>query len=184
MNRSKLWVALMGGSAMLAFGQLAGAATVQTHADYTAAIDRASADYKNAHAKCEPLAGHDKDMCVVEAQAGEKRAKALAEANYKGTTESRTDSRIANADADLMVAKVACEPKTAQEKDVCVKEAQATQVRLVADAKAHKTAIDAQADARADTRDAQYKVALAKCDAMSGSAKDTCVTSANSAYGK
>ena len=184
MNRTKLWVALMGGTVVLAFGQLASAATMQTRAEYTATVDRASIEYKDARAKCEPLAGHDKDMCVVEAQAAEKRAKALAEANYKGTTESRTDSRIANADADLMVAKVACEPKVAQEKDVCVKEAQATQVRLVADAKAHKTAIDAQADARADTRDAQYKVALAKCDAMSGSEKDTCVTSANYAYGK
>ncbi len=184
MNRTKLWVALMGGAVVLAFGQLASAATMQTRAEYTAAVDRASVEYKDARAKCGPLAGHDKDMCVVEAQAAEKRAKALAEANYKGTTESRTDSRIANADADLMVAKVACEPKAAQEKDVCLKEAQATQVRLVADAKAHKTAIDAQADARADTRDAQYKVALAKCGAMSGSEKDTCVTSANSAYGK
>jgi hypothetical protein len=184
MNRSKLWLALMGGTAMLAFGQLASATTVQTHAEYTAAIDRASADYKNARAKCEPLAGHDKDMCVVEAQAGEKRAKALAESNYKGTTASLTDNRIANADADLMVAKVACEPKAAQEKEVCVKEAQATQVKLVADAKAHKTAVDAQTDARADTRDAQYKVALAKCDAMSGTERDSCVTSANSSFGK
>jgi len=184
MNRTKLWVALAGSTAMLAFGQLASATTTQTRADYTAAIDRASSEYKNAHAKCEPLAGHDKDMCVVEAQATEKKAKALAEANYKGTTEAMTDNKIANADADLMVAKVACEPKAAQERDVCVKEAQATHVKLVADAKAHKTAVDAQTDARSDTRDAQYKVALAKCDALAGTEKDTCVTSANSSFGK
>ena len=98
---------------VLAFGQLASAATMQTRAEYTAAVDRASVEYKDAHAKCEPLAGHDKEMCVVEAQAAEKHAKALAEVNYKGTTESRTDGRIANADADLMVAKVACETKAA-----------------------------------------------------------------------
>jgi hypothetical protein len=169
---------------MLAFGQLASATTVQTRAEYSAAVDRASADYKDARAKCEPLAGHDKDMCVVQAQAVEKRAKASAQANYKGTAKARMDSQIANADADFMIAKVACEPKAAQEKAVCVKEAQATQVRLVADAKAHKTSVDARADARDDTRDAQYKVALAKCDAMSGTQKDTCVTSANSTFGK
>jgi hypothetical protein len=174
----------MGGTAMLAFGLSASAAALQTHAEYSAAVDRASLEFKDAHAKCEPLAGHAKDMCVVEAQAVEKRAKASAEASYKGTAESRTDSQIANADADFMIAKVACEPKAAKEKDVCVKEAQATQVRLVADAKAHKTAVDAQADAHADTRDAQYKVAMAKCNAMSGTEKDTCVTSANSAFGK
>ena len=169
---------------MLAFGQLASATSTQTRAEYSAAVDRASVEYKEARAKCEPLVGHDKDMCVVDAQAVEKRAKASAEANYKGTAKARLDSQIANADADFMIAKVGCETKAAQEKDVCVKEAKATQVRLVADAKAHKTAVDARADAREDTRDAQYKVALAKCDALAGTQKDACVTSANSAYGK
>ena len=184
MNRTKLWVALLGGAAMLAFSQLASATAVSTRIEYAAAVDRASAEYKDARAKCEPLAGHKKDMCVVEAQAVERRAKASAEANYKGTIEAQTASQIVNADADFMIAKVACETKAGQEKDVCVKEAQATRTKLVADAKAHKTAVDARADARADTRDAQYKVALAKCDAMSGLEKDACVTSANSAYGK
>jgi hypothetical protein len=75
-----------------------------------------------------------------------------------------------------MVAKVACDTKAGSEKDVCVKQAQATQVKLVTDAKANKTAADARDDARDDTRDAQYKVALAKCDALSGTDKDTCLT--------
>jgi hypothetical protein len=184
MNRSKLLVALMGGTAILAFGQFASATTAQTRADYTAAVDRASAVYKDASAICGPLAGHEKDMCVVDAKAVEKRAKASAEANYKGTIKSRTASQIANADADFMVAKVACDTKAGQEKNVCLKQAQATHVKLVADAKAHKTAVDARADAREETRDAQYKVALTKCDAMSSTEKDTCVTSAKSAYGK
>jgi len=169
---------------MLAFGQLAGATTMQTRAEYSAAVDRASAEYKDARAKCEPLAGHDKEMCVVEAKAVEKRAKASAEANYKGTIEARTDSQIANAEADFMIAKVACDTKPAQEKDVCVKEAQAARVKLVGDARAHKTAVDAQANAHADTRDAQYKVAVAKCAAMSETEKNACVTSANTTYGK
>jgi hypothetical protein len=184
MNRYKMLVASIGGAAILSCAQFAFAMTMQTRADYSAAVDRASVVYKDARAKCEPLTGHDKDMCVVEAKAVEKRAKASAEANYKGTIKSRTDSQIANADADFMVAKVACDAKTGSGKGVCVKQAQATQVKLVADAKAHKTAVEARADAREDTRDAQYKVALAKCDTMSGTEKDACLTSAKSAYGK
>lgn len=179
-----LLVASMGGAAILSFGQFAGATSTQTRADYTAALDRASAVYKDASAKCEPLTGHEKDVCVVDAKAVEKRAKASAEANYKGTIKSRTASEIANADADFMVAKVACDTKAAHEKDVCLTQAKATQVKLVADAKAHKAAVDARADARDDTRDAQHKVALAKCETMSGTEKDTCVTSAKSAYRK
>jgi len=184
MNRSKLLVASIGGVAILCSAQFSMAKTTQTRVDYTAATEHASVVYKEARAKCDPLAGHEKDMCLIEAKAVEKRAKASAEADYKGTNKAKTDSRIANADADFMVAKVACAAKTGHEKEICVKEAKATQVKLVADAKAHKTSVDARVDAREDTRDAQRKVALAKCDAMSGTEKDTCVASAKSAYGK
>jgi hypothetical protein len=183
MNSLKLLAAAMTGAALLSSAPLALAATTQTHSEYTAALDRATVTYKEARAKCEPLTGHENDMCVVEAKAAEKRAKAAAEANYKGTVKARTNSEIANADADYMVARMACDAKAGQEKDVCVKQAQATQVKVVADAKAHKTAVDARTDARDDTRAAQYKVALAKCDALAGMEKDSCVTSAKSAYG-
>lgn len=44
--------------------------------------------------------------------------------------------------------------KTSQEKDVCVKEAKVAHVKLVADAKAQKTAVNARAEAREDTREA------------------------------
>ena len=134
MNRSRLLVA----SVILSFAPFAFAMTTQTRIDYTAAMDRASVVYKDAAAKCETRTGHDKDMCVVEAKAVEKRAKAAAEVNYKGTVKSKTDSQIANADADFMVAKVACDTKAGPAKDVCVKQAQATRVKLVADVKAHK----------------------------------------------
>jgi hypothetical protein len=184
MNRFELLVTMLGGVAVFSITHIAFAMTTQTRTDYTAAMDRASLVYKDARAKCEPLKGHDKDMCVVEAKAVEKRAKASVEAVYKGTIKAKTESRIANADADYMVSRVACDTKAGQEKDVCVKQAQATQVRLVADAKANKTAVDAKDDAREETRDAQYEVALARCDAMSGAGKDTCVTSARTAFGK
>jgi hypothetical protein len=189
MNRSRLLIASVGAASigaavLLLIAQSAVAVSLQTRTDYAAAVDRASAVYKGARAKCEPLTGHDKDVCVVGARAVEKRAKASAAANYKGTIKSQTDNRIASADADYMVAKVACDTKVGQEKDACVKQAQATQVQLVADAKANNTSVDARDNSREDIRDAQYKVALAKCDAMLGTENATCVTSARSASGK
>jgi len=184
MNRSKLLVASIGSAVALCLPVLLSATTMQTRADYTANVDRAAGVYKAARASCEPLAGHAKDMCVVEAKAVEKRSKAAAEADYKGTVKAKTDSRIANADADFMVAKVACDDKAGNDKAVCMKQANATHVKLVADAKAHKTSVDARTEAREDTRDAQYKVELVKCDAMAGAQKDSCVTTAKAAYGK
>jgi ABC-type transport system involved in cytochrome bd biosynthesis fused ATPase/permease subunit len=158
MSTSKLLIALMA-AAMLVFGQFACAATTQARADYTATRERISADYKDAHAKCEPLTGHDREMCVVEARATERRAKASAEANYKGTIRSKTDSQIADANANSMVAKVACEVKAGPEKDLCVQQAEATRLKLVDAAHAHKTELDkAELDARGareDTLNAQ-----------------------------
>jgi hypothetical protein len=43
---------------------------------------------------------------------------------------------------------------------------------------------DARKDAIADKRDAEYKVAIEKCNALAGSAKDACVSRAKVQYGK
>ena len=42
----------------------------------------------------------------------------------------------------------------------------------------------ARKDAVEDKRDADYKVAIEKCDSLSGAAKDTCVKDAKARYGK
>ncbi|MFD2271124.1 hypothetical protein ACFS07_08250 [Undibacterium arcticum] len=39
----------------------------------------------------------------------------------------------------------------------------------------------ARTDARNDKQDANYKVAIEKCDALAGASKDSCVASAKSA---
>jgi hypothetical protein len=43
---------------------------------------------------------------------------------------------------------------------------------------------DAQKQANADKRDADYKVAIEKCDALAGAAKDACVSNAKVTFGK
>jgi hypothetical protein len=184
MTQSKLYASLLAGMTMMIVAQFALAAPIQKRTDYSGAVDRASAVYKDARAKCDALKDNPKDVCVAEAKAAEKRAKAEAEANYMGTVKARTDARIANADAAYMVASAKCDAQTGNEKNVCLTEAKAKQTKAIADAKANKTAANAHAAAREDTRDAEYKVALAKCDAQSGTAKDTCVNSAKSTLRK
>jgi hypothetical protein len=184
MTQSKLYTGLMAGMAMMIATQGALASPTQKRTDYSGAVDRASAVYKVARVNCDALTNNPKDVCVAEAKAAEKRAKAEAEVNYKGTVKARTNARIANADADYMVANAKCNAQTGNEKNVCVTEAKAKQTKTIADAKANKTAADAHTDAREDARDAEYKVALAKCDTQSGTARDSCVNSAKSASGK
>ena len=43
---------------------------------------------------------------------------------------------------------------------------------------------DVRRDAIEDKRDAEYKVAVEKCDALSGSAKSACVQDAKARFGK
>ena len=114
-------------------------------------------------------------MCLfaVDAQAADS-IKSEREAAYKST--------VAKADSDYSAAKDACKAKSGHDKDLCLQEAKAAHVSVVADAKARRKANAAMADARDDKMDAQYKVAKEKCDALSGAANDTCIRDAKAKY--
>jgi hypothetical protein len=174
---------LQGAIVALAVPTVAFAATM-TSTEYSAAKDRAAADYKAARARCDGMSGNPKDVCIAEAKAAESKAKAEAEANYKNTDKARSDAVIAAAEADYDVAKARCEAKTGNDKDVCIKEAKAAETRAKADAKANQKVAAAREDAREDKMDADYKVAIEKCDSLSGAAKDSCVSSAKAKYKK
>ena len=145
--------------------------------------------------RCSSLSGNAKDVCQAEAKGKEKVAKAQLEADYKNTDKARNEARVARADADYDVAKEKCDDLSGNQKDVCVKQAKAAHEKAKADAKVAKVdqktsansaekRADARKEAREDTRDAQYKVAVEKCDAMSGAAKDQCVKDAKMHFGK
>jgi hypothetical protein len=55
---------------------------------------------------------------------------------------------------------------------------------MKADAKAGGKTAEARQDANADKRDADYKVAVERCDAMSGAAKSECTAAAKARFGK
>jgi hypothetical protein len=162
---------------------------------YDAANDRIQAMYKADKDACASLAGNAKDVCVERAKAKEKIAKADNEAAYKDTDKARYDARIARAEADYAVAKEKCDDLSGNQKDVCVKEAKAAEVKAKADAKTAQVSVDAnksaevkkedaRKDAAEDKRDANYKVAIEKCDSLAGTTKDQCVKDAKLRYGK
>ena len=153
-----------------------------TASEYGAAKDRAAAEYKAAKAHCDGMKGNAKDVCVAEAKAVEKKAKANAEAQYKGTDKARQEAAIAAAKADYDVAKEKCDDKTGNDKDVCRKEAKAVETKAIADAKATEKVAAVRQDAREDKMKADYKVAMEKCDALSGAAKDSCQNAAKAKY--
>jgi hypothetical protein len=193
MSQSRLMVALF---ALAGLTMSAGAmAQGTTKATRDMAITHASEQYKADKATCSALSGNAKDICVEEAKGKEKVAKAEAEAAYANTPKARESARVARADATYAVSKEKCDDVAGNIKDVCVQEAKAALVRAKSDAKVDRVATDSQKDAavktaearkdaNADKRDADYKVAVEKCDALAGAAKDSCIQDAKGRYGK
>jgi hypothetical protein len=157
---------------------------VMTASEYSAAKDRAGAEYKAAKVQCDGMSGNAKDVCIAEAKAVEKKAKANAEAQYKNTEKARQDAAITAAHANYDVAKEKCDDQKGNDKDVCIKEAKAAETKAVADAKATQKIAAVRQDAREDKTEADYKVAIEKCDALSGAAKDSCVSAAKVRFHK
>ena len=193
MKPSKLLISLLTAAGLC----LAGAAQAQVMGKDARdmAVKNAETQYKMDKAACDSLSGNGKDICVEEAKGKEKIAKAEADAAYLNTPKAREAARDARADANYAVAKERCDDLAGNAKDVCVKEAKATHVRATADAKVDRVSADtrndsaektaeARRDATNDKRDADYKVAVEKCDSLAGPSKDTCLRDAKSRFGK
>jgi hypothetical protein len=159
-------------------------AATLTKADYTAGKARISADYKSDKAACASLAANTKDICIQEAKAKEKVARAELEYGYTGKAADGNKVLVAKAESSYAVAKEKCDDKAGNAKDVCVTQARAVETKALADAKLGKEIGEAKKDAAADKLDADYKVAIEKCDAMAGDAKTSCVAAAKANFGK
>ena len=169
--------------------------TPMSKANYNQAVKDADAQYKTAKQACSSLSGNAKDICLAEATGRSNVAKANADAAYKHTAKARESARVVNAQAVYNVAIEKCDDLAGNPKDVCVKEAKSGLVKGKADAKVDRVASDtnreatttqaaARNDASAEKREAEYKVAIEKCDAQAGPAKDACVSSAKSQFGQ
>ena len=192
---SRLMISLMAAAGIAFAGASHAADKTMSRDAYKADKDKITAEYKSEKDHCSSMSGNAKDICQAEAKGKEKVAKAELEANYKNTDRARYDARVARADADYDVAKEKCDDMSGNQKDVCVKQAKAAHTKAKADAKVAKVdrstsqvaankRANARQEAREDTRDAEYKVAAEKCDAMSGAAKDQCVKDAKAHYGR
>lgn len=199
---SKLFITLV---ALTGLG-IAGSASAQTYPAKTAATPLSQDAYRSAKkdadvqygidkSACASLSSNAKDICQAQAKGKFEVAKADAEVAYQNTAKHRESARVARAEAAYKVAMEKCDDLAGNPKDVCVKEAKAALVTGKAEAKVDRVAADtrkegaekrseARTEANQDERNAQYKVAIEKCDTFSGDAKTMCVKNAKSDFGK
>jgi len=150
---------------------------------YDSAKASAKSTYEAAKAKCDALSGNAKAICAADAKAARTSTDEQAEAAYKGTPKAREQAIREIAEADYKVARERCDDKIGNDKDVCVKVAKAALVKAQSNAKATRVTTDARMDASKEKREADYKVAAEKCNAMTGDAKSACVKDAKAKYG-
>ena len=170
-------------AAVVLMGSMAQAATM-SRTDFSAGKSRISESYKADKAACASLKANAKDICVEEAKAKEKVARAELEFGYTGKAKDGTKVWTAKADAAFAVAKEKCDDLLGNAKDVCRQEAKTTHTKALADAKMGKQVAEARTDASQTKRDADYKLAAEKCDSMSGDAKSQCLDNAKRTFGK
>ncbi|QIL79904.1 hypothetical protein G7047_08285 [Diaphorobacter sp. HDW4A] len=155
--------------------------------------------YKSALAQCKSMSGNAKDICEKEAKGNEKIAKAELDVRVKPNDSTHYKARLARAEAAYEVAKERCDDLSGNAKDVCKKDANAAHVKAKEEAKVKRVeeaptnkspaakaaeVSEARKDAVQDTREAQYKAAKERCDAMSGPDKDTCINDAKIRFGQ
>jgi hypothetical protein len=152
--------------------------------DYKAGKTRISTAYKADKSACSSMKSNAKDICVEEAKAKEKVALAELEYSYTGKPGDQTKVREVKAKTAYAVAKERCDDKAGNDKDVCRQEAKAVETKALVDAKMAKDVADTRKEGAQDKLDADYKVAVEKCDAMAGDAKTSCIASAKAKFGK
>ena len=160
------------------------AQAAMTKEEHKSATKAAEMSYKSAKAGCSSLAGNAKDVCIAEAKVQKTYAMAKAHTEYKNTAKVMYDGRKDVASAEYDLAKAKCGALAGNAKDVCIKEAKAVEVRAQADAKAGTKITDARVNAADEKNTANYKVAIEKCDALSGDPKSACVKEAKARFNK
>ncbi|WP_322403530.1 BON domain-containing protein [Massilia luteola] len=87
------------------------------------------------------------------------------------------------AESEYRAAAAKCDPKSGNDKDVCMAEARLMRTRTEADALAkYNNTATGHARARTSVADAEYDLAKARCDARSGADKDSCMDNAKSVH--
>ncbi|MDB5905896.1 MAG: hypothetical protein JWP34_10 [Massilia sp.] len=148
-------------------------------ATYQNVTKKAAADYKMATAKCTPMSGSAKSICIEEAKAARARTEADAIAQYNNTPKGSAKARTAVAEADFSLAKAKCADMTGTDKDNCINNAHAVHTAAVADAKAGRT-MAATTDnvvplSSTTTREAAKAAAVEKCAQVAGQPNTGCL---------
>jgi hypothetical protein len=109
-------------------------ADAMTRREYESTEKRIESEYKVARSRCGSLAGNAEDICEAEARGDASVAKAELRARYDPSAKHDRTVTNARAEAAYAVAIERCDGRAGDDKDACVKAAEAAKVRAISDA--------------------------------------------------
>lgn len=196
MTPSIQWLALVTASLGWASGVYA---QTLTDDEYRVAKGQLVHDYQLSQRECTDLPGSARKICLAQVQGDQAVAfAALAHSNLE-TVATQYKLRIAQAESVYAVARVKCDDLAGKPKAACVRDALATKAAARAQALAAMGINDAQptlekataearrrdkalADARSaivqEQRAVGYRVALERCEQLTGDSRSACIATA------
>ncbi|MDI9333163.1 MAG: hypothetical protein QM533_02175 [Cytophagales bacterium] len=164
------------------FIPLGASAGLMSWADQSVQSKRIKAEHKTDEAACKVMHGNAQDICKQEAKY--KAKVAYAELSYarSGMVEDARKVSMLKADGAYAVAKKHCDDLDGNPKDVCRAEAKAVHVKAIADSTLTKKVNDAKSNAEDKKLEADYKVALEKCEITTGAERISCINSAKTSF--
>lgn len=165
--------------------------STMSKAQYRSEHARITDTYQASKERCDAFKANAKDVCVAQAKA--ERDVAIAELDRRNEPSPRRTEKVAmvRADSAYDVARERCDDLAGNSKDQCVKEAKTAHEKALADAKLARTTQDnrqsdreAAMKARAEKREADYELALQRCDALAGDARASCARDVKARFGQ
>jgi hypothetical protein len=191
---NKLRIPMITLAAGLAFSG-AVSAQVLAWSDYRDREDVIAARYRSAYADCTRVAGHARTVCVTQASADARIARAELEAHYRPSAEARHYALTVAANSRHEVALARCDGRSRIARNTCVK--QAGEVRTAALSEAMTLLDAARANARAseqsvrdneeasgETFEARAAAARQQCDGYVDKTKELCLAQTSSRFVK
>jgi len=165
--------------ALLSLPALAGGSV--TRFEFELETGRIASTFTNARAICDELDSNAKDICIEEARAVQAVAHAELAYRRSGHQADRSAIPVVRAESAYAVAREKCDEFAGAEKAGCLADAKAVQAKALADAKAVVSVAPTPVDAR---RDAEYRQAVTKCEALASDTRSHCLTAAKKKAGK
>jgi hypothetical protein len=154
----------------------------ETNPDYENAKMGIDNKYKDDKARCAKMQGNKKKVCNEKAEGIARVSQQELDAKRKGDVGSYINTAKSKIDTQYDLDKVRCNASTGKSKSLCLGKAKAKHEKARADVTLRKETYNAQKDANKKIQQADYDLAMKKCESLAGDSRDACETHAKKRY--